>query len=89
MRLVLERDAKVRRDLQYEAHHRLPVADALGEVGRREELIRLALARHLDLRRGDQVVEDAVDVVPIRDPGHRVGQVAVEPGEEAEPVLPR
>ena len=38
---------------------------------------------------GDQVVEDAVRLARVRDPGHRVGQVAIEAREEAKAVLAR
>ena len=86
--LVLGRDAQVRADGEPEAQRRPPSRRASREVRGGDELVaRRPRARSRSAVDGDEVVEDPVAGPRVGDAPHRVGQVPVEAGEEAEAVL--
>lgn len=84
--LVLRRDPERGGVGEQGPKGQLEVVRSGWKVRGRDDL-RSALQRHLDTAGRDEIAEHALALAPERDPPHCVGQVAVEAGKEAEPVL--
>ena len=87
MHLVSERDVQAGGEREGEAGDCLPIGLVVREMRRGHKFIARVIARDLELRRDDEVVEHPMRLVAIRDAAHRVRNVLVEARKETEPML--